>query len=860
MLPGDLMIALRGLNHEESRMLPIKAGGLFLRGTHVGWRDRWLLVGYRSDQEVPDPEVSGFKSLIEKIPVLILRMEADGVVRYANPEAFRMTGYTAGELVGRPFLVEAVHPEDQWKLDGLLRQVQEESGATAGFRFRTRDGAWRVAEIHLHQSEAGDSIEGIAFDVTEQTEVEEALFQSKTLYRTFMEQSPIGMLHLDAQGIVTFENHPFRQIVGEAVEDAWIGLNIFERTDIDERLHQLLHELFETGKAFHGEAVTYLARYGVVPHALVVHGSPIVNIEGSIVGGVVMVEDVTEKQQRETELSLRDRYGLAGATLREAAMLTADEETQFLQEAARIVGEATGADRIHLLLRSVVSDRFVSRVVWPVDEEITGLNLRTSAFTSLQEAAHEAHSLYLDRRTVDDAELVLLAVDEATSAIWAPFNENGETTGFVLLEKTGTPEDAVAYWDHSERYLIDQLVRVFETLWAWILVGNRYRRTVSTIDDGLFNYTIDADGNRRYLFATHQIETLVGYSPGYLLARGDRMLRWIEDLVHPADHMLIRAHDRKLEEEEESHVVYRVQHRDGSTRWLREHGTPYRDPAGHLIVSGILTDVTEQKVAEEVLLQAKHEAESSNRLKTAFIATMSHELRTPLGAINGFAEILSSELQELQSSGGTPLPEQIEEFVEAIHERSKKLLGLVNDLFELSNMEMGSVKVQRVPVPIHELLANITDHLADALEARQNELHLDLDPGRPVAVGDALRISQVLENLISNAVKFTEKGRITVRTRHISHEVVVEVEDTGVGMAEEYLEKLFTPFSQEDEWRNRRFEGTGLGLALVRRLLELLGGRIEVKTEKGVGSLFRVFLPAARQTPLRGKRSEVRTT
>jgi PAS domain S-box-containing protein len=392
-------------------------------------------------------------------------------------------------------------------------------------------------------------------------------------------------------------------------------------------------------------------------------------------------------------------------------------------------------------------------------------------------------------------------------------------------------------------------VRLFETLWRGILMSNRYRQTVATIDDALFNFTFDEYEERRYLFITTQAEHLTGYAPETLVASGEDALSWIDHLVLLEDQTQVRVHDMALRHGEESRVVYRVLHRSGEVRWLREHATPLRDEAGFITVSGMLTDVTEQKAAEEVLLKAKREAESSNRHKTQFIATMSHEIRTPLGAVNGYSQLLANELEEVAGRLGEPLPPQVGEFIEAIRERSERLLTLVNDLFDLSNIEMGTVALQRVAFPVSTVVERVSEKLLPAMEARGIEACIDVDPGVAV-LGDPRRVEQVIHILLANAAKFTDAGRVVLRAHPISYEVVIEVIDSGVGISEAHLERLFTPFAQEEDWRSRQYEGTGLGLTLVKRLLDLMEGRIEVESQKGEGSTFRVFLPAARRTGL----------
>lgn len=673
----------------------------------------------------------------------------------------------------------------------------------------------------------------------------------------------MGMLHLDAEGTVTFENHPFRQIIGESVEDAWIGLKLYEVPGLDSRLQVLIARMLEEGVTFHNEEVIYQGPRDRPLQRLVIHGSPIRPLEGGIVGAVLTVEDVTEQRRRAEELRLHDRYAQAESALR-AAALDAKDEATFLDKAAYILGGTTSADQFHLLVHTVGAVDCATRVSWARNTAHPELlRIRYADFPILHDLGRQHDSLHLDVHNDTSEGHALLEMHGAIEALWAPFYEHEKLGGFIVFERTMTSDrasDSRPLWYGVERYLLDKLVQVFETLWAWIQVGNQYRYTVSTIDGGLFNFTFNEDGTRRYLFVTHQIESLVGYSPGVVLGHTDSTLRWIVDLIHPADQVQVQAHDRVLQGGEESRITYRVQHRDGSTRWLREHALAHVDPSGYLTVSGILTDVTEQKTAEAVLLEAKQEAESSNQLKTAFIATMSHEIRTPLGAVNGYAELLARELEELEEQSGQELPAPIHEFVDAIHDRAQKLLVLVNDLFDLSHVELGSAALQRVPVPLHEVVQQLAEKATRTLSGKSVDLHLQLASSHPVALGDPRRIEQVLDNLISNAIKFTEKGSITIRTQRQQHEVLLEVTDTGVGIDEAYLEKLFIPFSQEEDWRNRRFEGAGLGLTFVQRVLALLDGRIEVNSEKGRGSTFRVFLPAVQEPVFRTlKRHNVKT-
>lgn len=855
-VPSSMMSALQALSALDAvdrgaaHALPVQQGGLALVGVSLKPDRGWLIVGHSNRRQLV-ARASTFKSLIEKVPVLLMRMTLEGFVLEADDEAARITGYSANEILDRPFWEEVVHPEDRWKLTEALRVAKGGRKTAVTVRFLTPRQEIRLADLHLlpPPGKRITELQVLVFDVTKQHAVEAALLQSEALYRTFLEQSPMGVLHLDNLGVITFENHPFRQIVGERVEDAWIGRKIEEVTGLDANFRGKVVQMLTEGVPLRSASATYRKRPGEAPVHLVVHGSPIRQPGDIIVGGVLMVEDVTEQRRREDELKLRDRYEKAEANLRAAVLTDPDlSGTVFLQRAAAILGETTRSDRVQLLVQREGNGVCTTRAVWSstVADRPVPFQIKAHAHPALSKGFGSRRSLYLHRDRISRINRTLLDLTGAAEAIWAPFfNTDEHAGGFVLLERTALlPDEGTRFWPINELNLINQLVRLFETLWAWVQVGHRYRLTISTIDDCLFTYAYTDGDLRRYLFITPQVEALTGYTAEGLLEAGRNGISWEEVLLDPDDVARLNDHDAALRKGEEHHLTFRVLHRDGSERWIMEHAYPVTDAMGHVTVSGILMDVTEQKQAEVMLRRAKEEAESQNRLKSAFVATMSHELRTPLGAIQGFSELLSHELAEWEEKVEDELPPEVHEFTEAVQENARKLLTLADNLFVLSNIEIGTMRVEQSPVLVNQLIREEAGKMTFPLSEKGIGLRVELDPANPVAMVDPTRFRQVVAELMRNAVKFTNEGLIQVRTQHVEGEVMVEVADTGVGIAEEHLPQLFTPFLQEDNRLNRNYEGTGLGLALVKRLTDLMQGRIVVESEKGFGATFRVFFPA----------------
>jgi two-component system sensor histidine kinase/response regulator len=273
----------------------------------------------------------------------------------------------------------------------------------------------------------------------------------------------------------------------------------------------------------------------------------------------------------------------------------------------------------------------------------------------------------------------------------------------------------------------------------------------------------------------------------------------------------------------------------GRPYWINVSCNALHDEHGRLQgFMAIETDITARKEAEKAIIQARMEAEAANRSKSDFLANMSHEIRTPMNAVLGMSHLL------LQ----TPLDRKQIDFVTKIQDSGQHLLGVINDILDFSKVEAGKIDVEHIDMDLEKVLDNVANLVGSKAAAKDLDLLFDVAPDVPTQlVGDPLRLGQILINYANNAVKFTERGDVSIQVTKLSETdgtVVLRfsVSDTGIGLAAEQLELLFQSFHQADSSTTRKYGGTGLGLAISKRLAELMGGEVGANSEPGQGSQF----------------------
>ena len=464
-------------------------------------------------------------------------------------------------------------------------------------------------------------------------------------------------------------------------------------------------------------------------------------------------------------------------------------------------------------------------------------------------------------------------IGEQANAILRQVLESGEANLNCEFEGTlPTKPDEYRYWNANyfpvnltdgRRWVASVVTEITSLKKAQdeLQRSRNFARQLSESNPGII-YIYDIQ-ERCSTYLNSSVETVLGYSPEEVIALGARL---VEELVHPQDVAGLWRYFEQFEREPDGVIEteIRVRRKPSKERyeqadatgeisqwlWLALRSVVFSRNEGGSVrqVLGLATDITPRKESEERLKEQKRAlesaiasaqaADSANQAKSEFLANMSHEIRTPMNLILGTSQLLER----------TPLNARQHNLVEVLRRNGDTLLTLINDVLDLSKLEAQELKIEDYPFNLVEMLETSLANFQPNAESKGVLLSLDLDDRLPETVmGDSFRLQQVLRNLLSNAVKFTDEGSITVGARQRSlqagkSKIHLFVRDTGIGISTKNQANLFEPFVQSDASSTRQYGGTGLGLTICRRIVELMGGKIGVESKKGEGATFWVEL------------------
>jgi PAS domain S-box-containing protein len=835
-----------------------------------------------------------YEALLEVSPTAIITIDPKAQVTSWNPAAERLFGYTAEEAIGRHVDDLVANREDlREEALEISRRIADEEVRLITRRTR-KDGSLVDVEVKGAPVFVGGELVGsygLFHDISE-------LQEQRRYSQAIVELSPTAIVVTDLEGNVSSWNPAAEKLFGYTAEEA-IERNLDDLVATREDLHA--EGVRFSQAAIRGERVRAFTRRTRKDGSLVdveVISEP-VRVGEEPVGFLAIYHDVTELQHQK-------RYFEAVLQLSPTAIVTVDEQflvTSWNPAAEELFG-FTAEEAIGRFIDDLVanSPELREEAAWMNETGSQGerarlISRRTRKDGSLVDVEIVAGPVYVGEERVGhsviyhniseiqrqkrffESVLVLSAtaivtVDEQFHITsWNPAAE--ELFGYTAEEAMGRPVDDLVANSPEIRAEADSMS---QTAWAGgersRLVSRRTRKDGSLVDVEIVAGPVYVGEERvGYSVIYHDIgeiqrqrryyEALVEASPVAVVlvdVDGETVNSWnpaaerlfgytaeeaigrnIKDLVASHEDMRAEAaaYGDQLRQAKPIHGVTRRNRKDGSLIDVELLGVP-------VVLGG-------DRVGDYVLYhdigplqQARREAEAATHAKSAFLATMSHEIRTPLNAIIGMTGLLlDTDLAPGQRSYG-----------EVIRSSGDALLDVINEILDFSKIEAGRLDLERQPFRLRQCVESALELVATAAADKGLDLAYLIDPRTPAAiVGDFTRLRQILLNLLNNAVKFTDQGEVVLRTdatRTASegnrearrYEIHFSVRDTGIGIPEDRMDRLFEAFTQVDASTTRRYGGTGLGLAISRRLTEEMGGRMWAESRVGLGSTFHVAIKA----------------
>jgi two-component system sensor histidine kinase/response regulator len=656
-----------------------------------------------------------------------------------------------------------------------------------------------LARQVMTQLELRRHLDEMARNVERHQATEQRLRISEAFYQTLVETLPQNILRKDLQGRFTFANRRFCQAIGKRLEE------ILGKTDFD---------LFpaELAAKYHRDdlrVTTTLENLDTVeahqgPHGekLFVHviKSPLYDAAGKVIGIQGIFWDVTQRKRIEEELAY---------------------ERDLLRALLDHI-----PDRIYfkdVYCRFMRCSKSMARRLGLADpREVVG------------KTDFDFHSPEQAQEFFNDEQRILLTGEPLINKLEKQHDTEGNeiwasVTKVPIYTQGGTIAGLVG--------LSRDITQLKQTERALRQAEEKYRAIYENSVEGIFQTTRDG----HFLSANPSLARMYGYnSPEEVVAA----LTDIEHQLYVDPERRTEFSRLMRERGEVSGFESQIYRKDKSVIWISESARTVKDPAGGILYyEGIVEDISARKQAELERERAREAALESARTKAQFLANMSHEIRTPMNAITGMTGLLAD----------TRLTKEQREYVETIGNSTETLLSVINDILDFSKIEARKLTLEVIDFDLQDAVESSVELLAERAHKKNIELSCWIEPGVPNRLrGDPVRFRQILTNLVSNAVKFTEKGEVLVRVSRLeedAHRLVArfEVKDTGIGIAPEALSRIFQEFTQVDGTTTRKYGGTGLGLTISKQLVSLLQGEIGVDSKPGEGSTFWIQLPFEKQ-------------
>gem|GEM_PF-4160062 len=675
---------------------------------------------------------------------------------------------------------------------------------------------------------AGDKSIILLFrDISRHRNVEDELKKSERRFRTLYENLKIGIYRTTPDGQIIMANPAMLDILGYKSFNELAFRNL-EEIGFD-RLYP--REVFKQKMEEKGEIVGFesiLLRKDGTKIYVRENSSSYRDSSGKIIYYEGTVEDITEKKTAEEQISrLNDLFINLGVDAGE--------------NISNIIRKTCDILDVTCVIYRRLDDAKESGVFWAGGQIPPGLKAdempdsRICHEVLLQNGEGPVMVPDLDKTGIFDSHPALRKY-RLRSFLGYPIVVNGQIVGSLCVA-----DNIPRSFTETEMHIVSTLAKAISLEHKRFHAEEDLRQSEQKYRSFVRNFhgiAFRSDINFKPYFFHGNVKAITGFDEHDFLTG---IMNW-RKAVHPDDFRRILDETRMISSQPDFYCEneYRIVRKDGDVRWVRQHLRNITDDFGKpIIVEGVIYDITNVKNYEEKLTLAKQEAEQANKAKSQFLANMSHEIRTPLNAIMGFSEILLAKEKD---------PTKIK-MLRMIENSGQVLLLNVNDLLDLSKIEAGKISLARTPFLISQAIQESISFFEEQVRAKNLDLVFDnrMEP-EAYLIGDPIRIKQIISNLISNAIKFTNQGYIRLSLEETKRndrwtDVRITVSDTGIGIPPEHHEEIFDEFKQLDNYLTKKNKGAGLGLSIVKKLLDKMCGSITLHSEPGRGSTFMMEIP-----------------
>ena len=715
---------------------------------------------------------------------------ADGVVTWANEGISALIGYSQQEMIGKKAVELCIGPlTDMNTINNMLHAFYTGKVFNVEIIHYRKNGSyfWGRLKGQPIVDEKGNVKQ--YFSMMEDITIEKKKEEQLRVLSLIAEDNINTVIISDAKGRISWVNKSFVKDTGYSLEEVKGKSPFFmQGHDTNPETLAYLRKQIAAGEPFNCEILNYTKQGD--KYWVRILGQAIRNNEGALTGFFALQENITKEKAdqqklKEYESRFREAFEKIGDNVWEHDFITG--KTYFSNNQSHLLGYKLNdfTDNVNLWWSRTHDD----------DKDLLKQNDEKYRSGEIDHHVLEYKIVHKDGsiRWVMDRGVVIESTKEG-----------------LPLKIVGTHTDV------TKRKNAEQLLQREE---------RKYRSIIANMNLGL----LEVDAQENIIFSNQSFCDMSGYGYDEIIGK-----KASDFFVKGEYKKLIESKNESRKEGVLDVYEIEVKNKSGQKKWWLISGGPRYSDAGEMVGSiGIHLDITDRKQLEIDLIVAREQAESSTRSKEVFLANMSHEIRTPMNAIIGMVNQLAK----------TTLDSSQLFYLDTINSASENLLVIINDILDLSKIEAGKLNLENIGFELKAVVSRamqVLMHKAEEKGLSITQSHSDISIS-PVLMGDPYRLNQVLLNLISNAIKFTEKGGVdlsctVVKDTPTKQTILITVKDTGIGMDEEFVNSLFDKFSQEDVSVTRRYGGTGLGMSICKDLVELMDGKIEVVSKKDIGT------------------------